>query len=391
MTKLLVECVRELAALEPVREKWNALLDESETKTVELTYEWQITYWQHFNENAELFVLIIREANDIVAIAPLKLVTTHVLGLKIRCLELIAASESNYQDLLIGKNTNDILESVFDYFLSVQHTWDMLSLWHIPEESSTAHFFLGEFSQYPFRKIAGIDKCVFLQTETGLEEYKKGMTRHRRHRMTNYLNRITREVGQVQLRICTNETQFRTDLEKFFELHRQRWDQTETPSQFRNDRFCKFYSSAGSQLFSHGQLNLAVLDAGEVILALLLFFTFGKTSLIQLIASDPAYFPYSPVLVLQELFVEKSLSNGITVIDWGTYYSWKELCTNQTKNRVNLKIYPKRNFSNLIYLFSKLYEALRSSVPHDSFIMNYARFLRGKVRLLNEYFHRSAA
>lgn len=391
MTKLLVECVRELAALEPIRGKWNALLDESETKTVELTYEWQITYWQHFNKNAELFVLIIREANDIVAIAPLKLVTTHVLGIKIRSLELIAASESNYQDLLIGNNTNDILECVFDYFLSVQYAWDVLRLWHIPESSNTTRFFLDGLSQYPFRKIAGIDKCVFLQTEVGLEEYKKGMTKHRRHRMTNHLNRITREVGKVQLRICTNEPQLKTDLEKFFELHRQRWDQTETPSQFRDDRFCRFYSSAGSQLFSHGQFNLAVLDAGEVELALLLFFTFEKTSLIQLIASDPAYFQYSPVLVLQELFVEKSISNGITMIDWGTYYSWKELCTNQTKNRANLRYYPKRILPNLVYLFSKLYEVLRSSVPHDSFIMNYARFLRGKVRLLNEYFHRSTA
>ena len=116
-TTLAIEIIEDISFLETIKDDWNALLQKSDTKTIELNWEWQTTYWRHFNENAELFVLIIRESCIIVAIVPLKLTHTKKLGIDVRRLELIAAAESNYQDLIIGKNDADILTCVFDYLL----------------------------------------------------------------------------------------------------------------------------------------------------------------------------------------------------------------------------------------------------------------------------------
>ena len=161
-TILEIERVRDINCLESIRQEWNMLLESSETRTVELSYEWQMTYWKYFNDHAELFILIVKKANEIVAIAPLKLTYIKSLGLQIRRLELIAAEETNYQDFIIGQNGNDVLECVLEYLLKFQKEWDILSLKHLPETSTSAQFFLHQLGNYPVRKTVQVEKCMFL-------------------------------------------------------------------------------------------------------------------------------------------------------------------------------------------------------------------------------------
>jgi CelD/BcsL family acetyltransferase involved in cellulose biosynthesis len=378
---ITIKRVGELDALEDIRIDWNALVEKNETKSVELTYEWQMTYWKHFNENAELFVLIVREAGTIVAIAPLKLISIRVLGIKIRRLEFIAAGESNYQDFIIGKKSEAVLECILDYLVCLQRPWDILSLHHILENSTTAHFFLDKLNHYHLRRIARTEKCIFLKIDKSWEEHKKSLGKGRRHKMANRMRKIEREVGTIHLRTSSTEDQFRSDLQKFIELHRKRWNQTDTPSQFNDHNFCDFYLEVGPQLLAKGQLSFSTLEAGKTTLAQLLSFTMDKSSLIQLIAYDPDYYPFSPMVVLQELFVEESLRNGMETIDWGTYYPWKELWANCLRNRVNLEVYPKRILPSTIYFFTRTYHVFRASLQRNSRILSFIKNLRGRIRL----------
>jgi CelD/BcsL family acetyltransferase involved in cellulose biosynthesis len=379
-TSLKVERIHTIDALNTISKEWNALLEQNDTKTIELTYDWQITYWKHFNEDAELFVLLIWEADSLVAISPLKLTNKKVAGLKIRYLELIAAQTSNYQDLIIGKNSEDIIRCIFNYLVLNQGSWDVLSLRHIPEKSTTALFISECLDDFSFRRITEVQKCIYLKLDNTWEEHKKSLGKDRKHRMANRVRRIEREVGKIQLKASVTEEQFHTDLQQFFRLHRKRWNQTSTPSEFMDERYCKFYLEVGIQLFSKGQLGLSVLEAGETTLAQLLFFACGKNYLIQLIAYDPDYYPYSPMLVLQELFVEDTLAKGAEIIDWGTYYSWKELWANQFKNRVNLYLFPKKITPHIIYFFMKNYIVLRTHLRKYPLLFNLIKALRGKLR-----------
>ena len=380
-TRLHIEKIQDKNALLPFKSKWNALLAESETKTVELTYEWQLSYWETFHQNSELFILFVLDADEIVAIAPLK---RTLRGMPIRYLEIIAAAESNYQDLIIGRNTNEVLECIANYLIEHKKDWDFLNLRHIPETSKSISFFVTNPDTHPLRKIVETEKCAYLQINTSWEEHKKGLGKDRKHRMKNRVNKMEREVGPPQTMICESAPQFNDAMQEFFALHRKRWGQTETPSQFLDSRYCEFYSYAGSQLFSKGQLNIANLSAGGKTLAQLLYFNFASTSLIQLIAYDPAYHPYSPLLLLQEFFVEKSLISGVEMVDWGTYYPWKELWTNKTKNRVNLILFPEKIWSGILYALIKGYGFLRVGMRRSPFVVKWAKFLRSKTHWLSK-------
>src|SRR5512133_940724 len=116
-TLLTIEKINNPDTLESIKNVWNALLENNDTKTIELSYEWQISYWKHFNQGSELFVLVIHKAGSIIAISPLKLTVRRVFGIRIRSLEIIGARTSNYQDLVIGENSEDVLVCILDYLI----------------------------------------------------------------------------------------------------------------------------------------------------------------------------------------------------------------------------------------------------------------------------------
>jgi CelD/BcsL family acetyltransferase involved in cellulose biosynthesis len=312
----------------------------------------------------------------------LKITKKRVFGTKIRCLEIIAAQTSNYQDLIIGKNSEDVLICILDYLLENRGLWDQIDLRHIPETSKTARFFLEKLGSYPLFRIAETEKCTYLALDKSWEEHKKSLGKHRRHRMTNNRGRIEREIGKIQLRTSLTDNQLISDLHVFFDLHQKRWNPTDTPSVFMDSRYQEFYTEAGLQLLPKGQFGLAILDAGDITLGCLLYFIFGRSILIQLVTYDPDYYKYSPIIVLMELFADEKLEDCFNEIDFGTYYSWKESWANQLKNRINLIIFPKRLLPFTIYNITRLYLVLRSKIRQHPHILNTIKITLRKARIL---------
>jgi len=376
-TTLDIERIQDMSFLETIRDDWNALLQKSGTKTIELSWEWQTTYWRHFNENAELFVLIIREAHIIVAIVPLKLTHTKELGMDVRRLEIIAAAESNYQDLIIGKNDTDILTCVFDYLLKCSASWDILLLYHIPEASKTTDFLRNRLADYPLRKTTTIEQCMFLEIDRTLENRRK-----KTKELALKIRRSERNLGRISLRPSSTPEQFRKDMLVFFDLHRKRWNLTETPSMFNEERYCEFYLEVTRQLNSKNEVELWTLVAGEIQLAQLLSFAFGKSIVIQLQAYDIDYRKYSPTVTLLDLYVDHLISNGTEIMDIGSYNPYKAQWADQVKNRVNFQVYPKRFWPDCMYVLAIVHDALLYYLRKSDILLRAAKYIRRKLRSL---------
>ena len=116
---------------------WNRLLDDTDKNAIELSFEWQCTYWKYFSQDALLYILVVEDADSVVAIAPLKISETRKYGLAVRSLEIIAAEESNYQRMLIGESGEEVLDCVFDYLQTHQSEWDILNLFHLLDDDPT--------------------------------------------------------------------------------------------------------------------------------------------------------------------------------------------------------------------------------------------------------------
>lgn len=358
--ELEIERIEQIEALESLKEDWNSLLENNETKTVELSYEWQITYWKNFNKNSKLFVLVVKDAGSVVAIAPLRLTYIRKFGIKIRMLEFIAGRESNYQDFIIRNNNSKVLEFILNYLFSNRQLWDILNLIRLPETSTTAHFFLSKLDHNLLHRIVYIEKCIFLKFDKTWEEHNTNLKKARKK--IAYRMKRLQKLGEISYFHCLDEEQFRSNLIKLFELHRKRWNNTKTPSHFNDEKYCKFYLEIIPQLLPKRQIDLFVLQLGDSPVALLFSFRFHRSHLIQLVTYDTACSKGAPSMVLHELFVKQANTDGIEVIDFGHYFPYKKYWADRLKNRFNIEIYPKKMMPYCIYFIKSLRDNLRKII-----------------------------
>jgi CelD/BcsL family acetyltransferase involved in cellulose biosynthesis len=120
-TAVVVEEVKDATAFAALRPHWNDLLRASSSDNPFLTWEWQHTWWNHLRESSALRVLLVRADAELVAIAPLRLVTSpwH----RFSRLELLGTGHagSDYLDLIIrrGRETESVT-ALAQYFEAQQ-------------------------------------------------------------------------------------------------------------------------------------------------------------------------------------------------------------------------------------------------------------------------------
>jgi CelD/BcsL family acetyltransferase involved in cellulose biosynthesis len=382
--ELEVERVEGGDALESIRAAWDGLLDRNETRTAELTHAWQLTYWEHLAAESRLFVLVVREAGEIVAIAPLKLSRRGKLGIPIRYLEFIAAGESNYQDFIIGRRHQEVLASILKFLLRHRGQWDVLYLRHVPENSSTARFFLdaaGGLDRSVVSTVAGIDRCIFLEMNQTWERYRAGTAKVRNKIASR--KRKLQKLGALASFHCSGEQDYRTNLARFFDLHRRRWNGTDTPSQFNDDRQCRFYLEAGLRLLPKKQIDLFMVEMGASPIAGLLTLRYDRRCINQLIAFDPAYAHSSPSFVMHDLFLEELFSNGVREFDFGHYFPYKEAWANSFKNTLDLKVHLGGPVPSYDQMVSTLLQGLRARIRRHEALLKAARAVRNRLRRIS--------
>jgi len=375
--KIQFEIISDSGRLQSLKDDWNELLEGNPTQTIELTWEWQSTYWKHFNEHSRLFVLAAWEAGSLVGLAPLLIRDTRKNGLKTRVLEFIASSESNYQDFLYDRDRPDILQAIFDFLMDNNGQWDVIYLRHIPGSSPTADLLSnGSISRLCLLKNESVKKTIRLEIDKSWEDYKRTISKSAMWRIRNRTKKLAK-IGEISFLHCSNESEFEDYLKKFFELHRKRWNNTDTPSNFNDKRYCNFYLDIIPALFPDKKIGLYVLNVGEDQAAMIFTFYTGEISLIQLVVYNPDYGKYSPSLIANHQFVEEAFGNGIKVLDLGDYFTYKETWAKDLQEKISLELYPRKALrSRLIYYITQSAEPFREGLKKIGPLRRMVRKIR---------------
>jgi len=361
--KIQIEIVTDPDRLQSLKDDWNGLLADNPTQTIELTWEWQSTYWKHFNEHSRLFILAAWEADSLVGIAPMMIRDTRKIGLKTRVLEFIAAYESNFQDFLYDRDRSDVLQAIFDFLMDNSEQWDVLYLRHVPRSSPTADLLSnGTASKSCLLKPESVKKTINLEINRPWEDYEKTISKSAMWRIRNRTKKLAK-IGEISSLHCSDENEFEHYMKKLFELHRKRWNGTETPSNFNDKRYCNFYLDIIPALFPDKKIDLYVLNVGEDQAAMLFTFCTGERSLIQLVVYNPDYGKYSPSLIANHRFVEEAFGNGIKMLDFGDYFTYKETWAKDIQEKISLELYPRKALrSRLIYYITQSAEPFREGL-----------------------------
>jgi len=79
---------------------WSSLLQESASDTLFLTHEWLNAWWEVFGSERELYILLVRDSEELIGIAPLiRREVRHYGLLPFRRLEFLASGEDEADEI----------------------------------------------------------------------------------------------------------------------------------------------------------------------------------------------------------------------------------------------------------------------------------------------------
>lgn len=307
-------------ALEPV---WNRLVNASGIDHPFLEHAWVRTWWECFGADAEPRILVVREGDETVAIAPLLATTVSMFGVKARRLGFFYNSHVPRGGFIVTRRENDAYAAIWEH-ISRYRDWDIVQLCQLPEDSAS----LGAIEQF-----AREDGCFtgtwtsgaspFIQLEGSWQQYQAGLATKHRSNLRNRFKRL-RQIGPVELEQVRRHEEVDAALAEGLKLEAAAWKKDAGTAIACDSRVSRFYSLLARRAADKGWLRLHFLRAGETRVAFDYSLEYrGRMYLLKL-GYDPEFAVYSSSNLLLSMVLEDAFGRGVKKYDFlGDSADWK--------------------------------------------------------------------
>jgi len=285
-----IECVREKEALAGLAGAWSELLVRSGQGNIFLSWEWLSTWWEIFGGGKDcLFVLVAKEGEGVVGIAPLYLRRSGLfrevrfLGDGLAC--------SDHMGFIAEPDRRDAVTRLFlDHLMKEAVRWDSLVLEGIPADGtwrSALDEWAGE-NDLVFRE-RDATRCFFINLPDSFDLFLSGLG----HSFVKELRYKSRRLEKShELRYVAYRG---TDAEERFPvlvgLHQKRWKGKgyRGVGVFCSERFLEFHRRIARIFSERGWLEISFLRVDGNDVAAHYNFSFGRTIFHYMPAFDPAW------------------------------------------------------------------------------------------------------
>jgi CelD/BcsL family acetyltransferase involved in cellulose biosynthesis len=305
---LHVRAISDFAALEPLREAWNRLVERAHTATIFQTFECQASWWRAYGEGNALRVLLAEASGELVGIAPLYASTARG-G---RLLQFIGARSFDYADFIVDRDRPDVLPALLESLWSLERRFRLIYLRDVPAESPTRtavqRFFASRGKPVDARVLYEAPTRVFGDAEADRQlPNKKSLKRHFNH---------FRKAGRLEFRSRASLDEVMALLDVFFEQHVRRRAVTDTPSLFLDPRAKSFFRELARELAARDWLLFSIVRLDDRPIALHFGFEYGGRITWYKPAFDVDHAKHSPGEVLIKYLLEYALERGVAELDF---------------------------------------------------------------------------
>ena len=133
--------VRNFEEFLALADRWHALLKETASDSVFLTWEWLYTWSRHYLEEGQLWIVLVFKNDELIGIAPF-CVRPRVTGMMtIREMRFLGSEDvgSTHLDFIVRrKHKETVLRAIYRHLHEeAAGAWDLLTLSELPAESSS--------------------------------------------------------------------------------------------------------------------------------------------------------------------------------------------------------------------------------------------------------------
>lgn len=319
---LTVEVVEDPAAFDALRDEWNAAACASLDANVFLTWEWLRTWWRHFGEgrtDAHLHLVVLRDAEGLVAAAPLYRTERGVGPVRVAVLQTIAHDAGDYGGVILVRRPDEAVDALLDHctarlrnhaaIVLSRLTTDSVLLARLRAAASdparTGNLVVAE-SELPDAV------CPFTDVREGYN-----LTKHlKKHKIRQRMRRLS-EKHEVAFEYHTGP-RLDEGLDRLVAVHQARWDdrQDEMQGLFADADHAEFLLDGIRALDGAGWSRLLTLTADGHTVAADLDFDFAGRVYMFKGAFDPAFGEFSPGQLVTYRVFEDGIERGVEEFDF---------------------------------------------------------------------------
>jgi CelD/BcsL family acetyltransferase involved in cellulose biosynthesis len=309
-----------LSEVDALRDEWRQLEERCPEVTPFSTWEWCGAVAKHHVGKRPLWVMTLRDGDELVGIAPFA--ETRLGGLRLLRLlssALGAYSMADYQGLLLAGGREDEAITALCEDLVHRPGWDVLHLQELSANSSTT----AKLMEYAASRgwpvaLRSASDVHMLPINGSWDEYKATLSRSTR----NDGGRLTRKLmGEHEAYFTSVDGDLeavRQAMEELFDLHTQRWESAGKPGIFHGQRQRDFHHEVAGRFAARRMLAMSLLRAGDETIAVKYGFQTNGTRYYYSagFSPDPRWNRFRLGLVLDLALIKDAFEQGVKCVDF---------------------------------------------------------------------------
>ncbi len=370
---LAIKKIDSIEELKGLKTQWDKLLDNSPTRTIFQTFEWQLAWWETIGIDKKLYVLAGFNGNELIGIAPMMIDADGIL-------KFIGTPNSDYNDF-VTKDTSEFVPGFIEFLNDHHSEWSGIELNQIREDSETLDVFREHIDGLKGNvRIKDIEITMAYRYDGDKEKQSElEMPKWRNLRNSfNYFDRL----GGLEFEYPDDAAKIQEYLPLFYHSHIVRWQGSPTPSKFEKKEHRDFYRKLVRELSPQKRIYFSFARHGDIPFSYLFTYAYEDTLYLYTITNDLFHQRKSPGIVLFHRVTEKFVREGFNTIDYargaGTH-KVKFINTSVTNYQIKVDKSAAKNF------FGKIYDSIKQ-VGFIDRMRKSKKFQERKLRFANRGF-----
>ncbi len=325
-----------------IKNAWNNLLKRSLHPFVFLTHEWMDAWWRAFRSENKLFIILVYDKNELIAIAPFMFNQGPytVIGktnttLNANKIEFIANVHSNRADLILSDKPEQACDVIVSCLLNEYgETWDLLNLEYFYDDSPAKKHFLASL------KKKDISCKQYFQMSTPYipitncwDDYIKNLQPRFKRGLNSRFKKLE-ENGPVKLISYKDSSELDKALDDVFTIAAKSWKAREGTALSSTPLLKSFYRDLAYTAAREAWLELYILYAGNTPVVFDFCLLYENTLYDLKTEFDETYHEFGVGNTLKWMQFDAVFKRNITEFDFlGPSMTWKRIWAKENERK----------------------------------------------------------
>jgi CelD/BcsL family acetyltransferase involved in cellulose biosynthesis len=320
-TETKVEIITDSEGLAKLQSDWTFLLQNSDSNSIFLTWEWMSTWWDLYGDGYRLNLIAIRNSeNKLIGIAPFKVARRRYFGICRRdVLEFIGAGEDitpELLDIIAWKGLESEVNMAVLNQLLEHKLFDTFDLWPFAEHSANLAFLVSNLAKknHRFRMVQS-SSCPVMSLPESWEELLSSKSRNFKKKAKENWRVCKRDLG-IELIKCDSNNYHQHGMDPLIRLHCEQ--RNGNSNSFRDKRNISFHTKLADLFIDRGWLRLFYLKCEGKIVAGIYCFCYNNKYYYYQSGRDLRYQKYHLGYVILNCAIHEAINESSTQFNFLT-------------------------------------------------------------------------